>query len=47
MTLAFDRDVGLIRDADGLGFDEFFIGENRSGGWATMAASLGVPFHHS
>jgi limonene 1,2-monooxygenase len=37
-SLAFDRDVELIRYADELGFDEFFIGEHHSGGWETMPA---------
>lgn len=37
-SLAFDRDIELIRYADDLGFDEFFIGEHHSGGWETMPA---------
>lgn len=37
-SLAFDRDIDLIRYADELGFDEFFIGEHHSGGWETMPA---------
>jgi limonene 1,2-monooxygenase len=37
-SLAFDRDIELIRYADELGFDEFFIGEHHSGGWETMPA---------
>ena len=32
-SLAFDRDIELIRYADELGYDEFFIGEHHSGGW--------------
>ena len=35
-SLAFDRDIELIRYADELGYDEFFIGEHHSGGWETM-----------
>ena len=35
-ALTFQRDIGLIRLADELGFDEFFIGEHHSGGWETM-----------
>ena len=30
-SLAFDRDIELIRYAEELGFDEFFIGEHHSG----------------
>jgi limonene 1,2-monooxygenase len=37
-SLAFDRDIELVRYADELGFDEFFIGEHHSGGWETMPA---------
>jgi len=37
-ALAFDRDIELIRYADELDFDEFFIGEHHSGGWETMPA---------
>jgi len=37
-SLAFDRDIDLIRYADELGYDEFFIGEHHSGGWETMPA---------
>src|SRR5687767_9326609 len=37
-SLAFDRDINLIRYADELGYDEFFIGEHHSGGWETMPA---------
>jgi limonene 1,2-monooxygenase len=37
-ALAFDRDISLIRYADALDFDEFFIGEHHSGGWETMPA---------
>jgi len=37
-SLAFERDIALIRYADELGFDEFFIGEHHSGGWETMPA---------
>lgn len=37
-SLAFERDIELIRYADELGFDEFFIGEHHSGGWETMPA---------
>src|SRR5512145_1930907 len=37
-SLAFDRDISLIRLADELGYDEFFIGEHHSGGWETMPA---------
>ncbi|MEK6712110.1 MAG: LLM class flavin-dependent oxidoreductase [Nitrospinota bacterium] len=35
-SLAFERDIALIRLADELDFDEFFIGEHHSGGWETM-----------
>jgi len=35
-SLAFDRDIEMIRYADELGYDEFFIGEHHSGGWETM-----------
>ncbi len=37
-TLAFERDIDLIRLADALDYDEFFIGEHHSGGWETMPA---------
>ena len=37
-SLAFDRDISLIRYAEELGYDEFFIGEHHSGGWETMPA---------
>ena len=37
-SLAFSRDIELVRYADELGFDEFFIGEHHSGGWETMPA---------
>jgi limonene 1,2-monooxygenase len=37
-SLAFDRDIELVRYADELSFDEFFIGEHHSGGWETMPA---------
>jgi limonene 1,2-monooxygenase len=37
-SLAFDRDIALVRYADELGFDEFFIGEHHSGGWEIMPA---------
>lgn len=37
-SLAFDRDIDLIRYADELGYDEFLIGEHHSGGWETMPA---------
>jgi limonene 1,2-monooxygenase len=37
-ALAFDRDIELIRYADELDLDEFFIGEHHSGGWETMPA---------
>ena len=37
-SLAFERDIDLIRYADELGYDEFFIGEHHSGGWETMPA---------
>ncbi len=37
-SLAFDRDISLIRYADELGYDEFFIGEHHTGGWETMPA---------
>jgi hypothetical protein len=30
-SLVFDRDISLIEYADELGYDEFFIGEHRSG----------------
>jgi limonene 1,2-monooxygenase len=37
-SLAFERDIDLIRYADELGYDECFIGEHHSGGWETMPA---------
>ena len=37
-SLAFDRDIDLIRYAEELGFDEFFIGEHHSGGSETVPA---------
>lgn len=37
-SLAFARDISLIRYTDELGYDEFFIGEHHSGGWETMPA---------
>lgn len=37
-SLAFERDIDLIRYCDELGYDEFFIGEHHSGGWETMPA---------
>jgi limonene 1,2-monooxygenase len=37
-SLAFERDIALVRYADELDFDEFFIGEHHSGGWETMPA---------
>lgn len=37
-SLAFERDIELIRYCDELGYDEFFIGEHHSGGWETMPA---------
>ena len=35
-ALACERDIALVRLADELDFDEFFIGEHHSGGWETM-----------
>jgi limonene 1,2-monooxygenase len=37
-TLAFERDLQLIEYAEGLGFDEFWVGEHHSGGWETIPA---------
>src|SRR5262247_68077 len=37
-SLAFQRDISLVRYTDELGYDEFFIGEHHSGGWETMPA---------
>ena len=35
-TLAFERDLDLLKWLDELGFDEAFIGEHHSGGWETI-----------
>lgn len=35
-TLAFERDINLIRLADSLDYDEFFVGEHHSGGWENI-----------
>ena len=37
-TLAFERDLQLIEYAEGLGYDEFWVGEHHSGGWETIPA---------
>lgn len=37
-TLAFQRDLELIEYAEGLGFDEAWVGEHHTGGWETIPA---------
>jgi limonene 1,2-monooxygenase len=36
--LLLQEDLGLAEDLDRLGFDEFWIGEHHSGGWATLSS---------
>jgi limonene 1,2-monooxygenase len=35
-SLAFDRDIDLIKYAEDLGYDEFFVGEHHSAAWETI-----------
>lgn len=37
-SLAFQRDIDLIKYVDDLGYDEFYIGEHHSAAWETMPA---------
>ena len=37
-TLAFERDLELLKWLDALGYDEAFIGEHHSAGWETIAS---------
>ncbi len=36
--LQLERDLELATLLDGLGYDEFWVGEHHSGGWETIAS---------